>query len=112
MSQSIGVYGGREIVARLRENAPGYLFVEGQECAACRIAIVDIDAADVLPHKSVVRIVLYDGAIGGERRAGDIRVSRAAFVADPIETLAVAVDLAGTVIHAAVLETEVAYLTQ
>ena len=46
----------------------------------------------------------------GERRAGDIRVPRAAFVANPTETLAVANDLAETVIHAAGLETEVAYL--
>jgi diguanylate cyclase (GGDEF)-like protein len=112
MSQSIGVYGGSEVVARLRENAPGYLFVEGEECQRCRIIIVDVDAAGVLSRKSVVRVVLYDGTIDGERRAGDIRVSRAAFVANPMETLAVAVDLAGTVIHAAGLETEVAYLTQ
>ncbi|MEA2327549.1 MAG: hypothetical protein QOE68_2508, partial [Thermoanaerobaculia bacterium] len=103
MSQSIGVYGGREIVARLRENAPGYVFVDGEECERCRIVIVDVDANDVLndpPRKSLVRVVLYDGAIDGERRAGDIRVARAAFVANPIETLAVAVDLVGTVIHA------------
>ena len=112
MSQSIGVYGGREIVARLRENAPGYLFVEGQECERCRIVIVDVDVSDVQPRKSVVRVVLHDGTLDGERRAGDIRVQREAFVANPIETLAVAVDLAGTVMHAAGLETEVAYLTQ
>src|SRR5947209_15333471 len=115
MSQSIGVYGGPEIVARLRENAPGYRFVDGEDCARCRIVIVDVDAADVLndpPRKSLVRVVLYDGTIHGERRAGDIRVSRNAFVANPMETLAVAVDLAGTVIHAAELEIEVAYLTQ
>jgi diguanylate cyclase (GGDEF)-like protein len=115
MSQSIGIYGGREIVARLRENAPGFAFVEGKECERCRIVVVDVDATDVLddpPRKSVVRVVLYDGTIDGQRRAGDIRVPRAAFVANPVETLAVAVDLAGTVIHAAELETEVAYLTQ
>src|SRR5436305_2102493 len=87
MSQSIGVYGGPEIVARLRENAAGYRFVDGEECARCRIVIVDVDAADVLPRKSVVRVVLYDGAIDGGRRAGDIRVSRSAFVANPVETL-------------------------
>src|SRR5437660_1487480 len=112
MSQSIGVYGGPEIVARLRENASRYVFVEGDECQRCRIVIVDVDAADVLPRKSVVRVVLYDGVINGDRRAGDIRVQREAFLANPIEALAVAVDLAGTVIHAAGLETEVAYLTQ
>src|SRR5258706_7109902 len=115
MSQSIGVYGGPEIVARLRENAPGYVFVDGEECERCRVVVVDVDAAGVLnepPRKSVVRVVLYDGAIDGQRRAGDIRVPRAAFVANPIETLAVAIDLAGTVIHASSLETEVAYLTQ
>ena len=61
MSQSIGVYGGREIVARLRENAPGYVFVEGEECEQCRIVIVDVDVTGVLndpPRKSLVRVVL------------------------------------------------------
>ena len=113
--QSIGVYGGQDIVARLRENAPGFVFVDGEECERCRIVVVDVDASGVLndpPRKSLVRIVLYGAAIDGERRAGDIRVPRAAFVANPVETLAVAVDLADTVIHAAGLETEVAYLTQ
>jgi len=113
--QSIGVYGGREIVARLRENAPDFVFVEGEECDRCRIVVVDVDAAAVLndpPRKSLVRVVLYDGAIDGKRRAGDIRVPRAAFLANPVDTLLVAADLAGTVIHAAGLETEVAYLTQ
>jgi diguanylate cyclase (GGDEF)-like protein len=113
--QSIGVYGGQEMVAQLRENAPGYRFVDGEERERCRIVIVDVDGSDNAndgPRKSVVRVVLYDGAIDGERRAGDIRVARAAFIANPVETLAVAGDLAGTVIHAAGLETEVAYLTQ
>src|SRR5947209_1119537 len=115
MSQSIGVYGGREIVAQLRENAPAYVFVDGEECERCRIVVVDVGSAGVVndaPRKSLVRIVLYDGAIDGDRRAGDIRVQRAVFIANPVETLAVAADLAGTVIHAAGLETEVAYLTQ
>src|SRR3954466_1574555 len=113
--QSIGVYGGRELAELLRERAPAFAFVEREECERCRIVIVDVDRHDVLndpPRKSVVRVVLYDGAIDGERRAGDIRVPRAAFIANPGDTLAVASDLASTVIHAASLEAEVSYLAQ
>ena len=116
MSQhAIGVYGERELVTLLRERCPDYEFADGDERARCRIVIVDVDAHDVLddpPRKSLVRIVLYENAMSGERRDGDIRVPRDSFIANPGDTLAVADNLAGTVIHASSLETEVAYLTQ
>jgi len=116
MSQyPIGVYGGGEFLALLRDSAPAYTFVDGDERDRCRVVVVDVDDVDGLnapPRKSLVRVMLYAGAIDGERRAGDIRVPRTTFLANPGDTLAVASDLAGTVIHAASLEAEVSYLTQ
>ncbi|HEX7680515.1 MAG TPA: sensor domain-containing diguanylate cyclase [Thermoanaerobaculia bacterium] len=115
MSPPIGVYGGRELVTFLRERCPGYTFVEGGERERSRIVIVDADSHHVLDapaRKSVVRVVLYDDVLTGDRRDGDIRVPRAGFLAHPDDTLAVASDLARTVIHASSLETEVAYLAQ
>jgi len=116
MSQyPIGVYGGGELLAQLRETAPAYTFVDGDERERSRVVVIDAGDSDGLnapPRKSVVRVMLYDGAMDGERRAGDIRVPRTTFLAHPGDTLAVASDLAGTVIHAASLEAEVSYLTQ
>jgi len=115
MSPPIGVYGGRELVALLRERCPDNTFVEGDERERCRIVLVDADSHHVLdapPRKSLVRVVLYDDVLTGDRRDGDVRVPRASFLAHPDDTLAVASDLARTVIHAASLETEVAYLAQ
>src|SRR5216684_2166548 len=115
MSPPIGVYGGRELVALLRERCRAYPFVEGDERERCRIVIVDADSHHVLdapPRKSLVRVVLYDDVLTGDRREGDIRVPRASFLAHPDDTLAIASDLVRTVIHASSLETEVAYLAQ
>jgi diguanylate cyclase (GGDEF)-like protein len=115
MSPPIGVYGGRELVTFLRERCPGYTFVEGGERERSRIVIVDADshhALDAPPRKSLVRVVLYDDVLTGDRRDGDIRVPRATFLTHPDDTLAIASDLARTVIHASSLETEVAYLAQ
>jgi diguanylate cyclase (GGDEF)-like protein len=114
MQQPIGVYGGSGLVALLQERCSAYSFVDDGQREGCRIVIVDADSEAVLPapRKSLVRIVLYDGALPDERRAGDIRVTRASFLAHPGDTLSVASDLARTVIHAASLETEIAYLSQ
>ncbi len=115
MLQSIGVYGGFELVSLLRKRCPAYRFVDDDERDGCRIVVVDGDAQpsrDHGPRKSLVRIVLYETLPSADRREGDMRVPRETFVEHPDETLAVAVDLAGTVIHAASLETEIAYLTQ
>jgi len=113
MSHPIGVYGGPDLLALLRERCPAYTFVDGEERDLCRIVIVDAGVVlDEMPRKSVVRVVLYNDAPAGERRDGDIRIPRENFLAHPDDTLAVASDLAGTVIHASSLESEVAYLTQ
>jgi diguanylate cyclase (GGDEF)-like protein len=111
----IGVYGGAELVARLRKQCPAYAFVDGDECERCRIVIVEPAANGMLddpPRKSLVRIVLYDGEVAGSRRDGDIRVPRASFFEHPDDTLSVAVNLAAAVVHASNLETEVGYLMQ
>jgi diguanylate cyclase (GGDEF)-like protein len=114
MQQPIGVYGGSGLVALLQERCSAYSFVDDGQREGCRIVIVEADSEAALPapRKSLVRIVLYDGTLPDERRAGDIRVTRASFLAHPGDTLSVASDLARTVIHAASLETEIAYLSQ
>src|SRR6266567_3280960 len=104
MSQyPIGVYGGGELLAQLRHSVPAHTFVDGEERERCRVVIVDGDGLSDPPRKSLVRVVLYETPIDGERREGDIRIPRATFLANPGDTLAVAFDLAGTVIHAASL---------
>jgi diguanylate cyclase (GGDEF)-like protein len=109
--QPIGVYGGHELIASLRERCPWHTFVDSEERERCRVVIIDSEAHVVQPRKSLVRVML-DDAPRGERREGDIRVSRATFLANPDDTLSVAMDLVATIIHASRLETEVAYLTQ
>ena len=115
MLQAIGVYGGPELLAMLRELCPSRHFVDSEERERCRIVILDAGVRPALPdapRKSLVRVVLDDDAVRGERREGDMRVPRATFLAHPEDTLAIAEDLVATVIHAAGLEEEVAYLTQ
>ncbi|HXH38190.1 MAG TPA: GGDEF domain-containing protein [Thermoanaerobaculia bacterium] len=114
MLQPIGVYGGRELVTLLQERCASYAFLDDGERERCRIVIVDVDPLGIgecPPRKSLVRIVLYDDELPGDRRDGDLRIQRASFLAHPDDTLAIASDLARTVIHASSLETEVAYLT-
>ena len=113
--QPIGVYGGPALVAALRSLCPSRTFVDGAGRDRCRVVIIDSDSSAEVretPRKSLVRIVFDEAGAGGERREGDIRVPRAAFLARPEDMLAVATDLVGTITHAAALETEVAYLTQ
>jgi diguanylate cyclase (GGDEF)-like protein len=115
IEQAIGVYGGQALLTALRDRCPSRTFVDGEERDRCRIVIIDIDSRALVPdapRKSLVRIVFDDDHASGERREGDIRVPRAAFLAHPENTLVVASELAGTIVHAAGLETEVAYLTQ
>src|SRR5664279_2455519 len=115
IEQPIGVYGGAALIATLRGLCPARSFADGAERDRCRVVIIDIDSHSLLPdppRKSLVRILFDDDGAGEARREGDIRVPRAAFLAHPEDTLAVAVELAGTIIHAAGLEVEVAYLTQ
>jgi diguanylate cyclase (GGDEF)-like protein len=114
MQQAIGILSGdARLAAVLRERCPEREFVTDRAAAeSCRVAVVDMDAdLNAPPRKSVVRVVLL-GDRTSARRQGDIRVDRDAFLANPEETLAVADDLAGVVIHAAQLEQEVGYLTE
>jgi diguanylate cyclase (GGDEF)-like protein len=115
IEQPVGVYGGHALVAALRQRSPARIFIDGEERDRCRVVIIDNDSYSLLPdppRKSLVRVMFDDDASAGERREGDIRISRATFLAHPDDTLAVAEELAATVIHAAGLETELAYMTQ
>jgi diguanylate cyclase (GGDEF)-like protein len=115
IEQPIGVYGGQALLTALRDRCPSRTFADGEERDRCRIVIIDVDSHALVPdapRKSLVRIVFDDDYANGERREGDIRVPRAAFLDHPEDTLVVAAELAGTIVHAAGLETEVAYLTQ
>jgi diguanylate cyclase (GGDEF)-like protein len=116
MRQTIGVYSSSErLAATLRERCPDCTIATAPaEADACRVIVIDADAHHLLdtPRKAVARVILYDGTANETRRNGDIRVARAAFLATPMEFLDAANDLAETVIHAARLEMEVAYLTQ
>lgn len=116
MRQTIGLYSGSpDLAAMLRERCPDCLVAtSAAEADGCRVVVIDADVEplDDTPRKAVARIVLYQSTAAEPRRTGDIRVSRAAFIADPMEFLDAANDLAETVIHAARLEVEVAYLAQ
>jgi diguanylate cyclase (GGDEF)-like protein len=115
IEQAVGVYGGHALVAALRERCPGRTFLDDAERDRCRVVIIENDSHSLLPElprKSLVRVMFDDDASAGERREGDIRVSRTTFLARPEDTLAVAEELAATIIHAAGLETELAYMTQ
>ena len=115
--QTIGVYSGRDdLVSRLRESSPALgLATGGDAREAARVIVIDEDSHAVLdtpPRKSLVRVVLCNGAIPPTRRRGEIRVERGAFLAAPGEYLDFAHDLAETAMHASVLEQEVTYLAQ
>jgi diguanylate cyclase (GGDEF)-like protein len=115
IEQPIGVYGGPALIAALRGLCPTRSFADGADRDRCRVVIIDTDSHSLLPEpprKSLVRVLFDDDWSGDVRREGDIRMPRAAFLANPEDTLAVAAELAGTIIHAAGLEAEVAYLTQ
>src|SRR5262249_54702338 len=116
MRQTIGLYSTRpDLPAIVRERCPDCAFAtSAAEADACRVVVIDSDSHHLLdaPRKALARVVLYDVTAGDARRIGDIRVARAVFVANPLEFLDAANDLAETVIHAAQLELDVAWLTQ
>ncbi len=118
MSQeNIGVFTSRDdLVRRLAKTCPGHqFFPEGDSRAAARVVIIDSDSrpvAEANPGKSLVRIVLCDGAPVEVRRPAEIRLERRSFLENPREYLDFAADLADAAVHAAHLEREVAYLTQ
>lgn len=111
--QQVGIYSDRgDLIERLREACPGWTFAADADARdAARLAIVD--AGFERPSgKSVVRVVLSDGAPSPERRSGELRLQRDGFLRAPSEYLAFAADLTDTAIHAAQLEQESAYLRQ
>ena len=112
----IGLYGSSpDLAAVVRGRCPDCIVAtSAAEADACRVVVIDCDAHHLLdaPRKALARVILYEGAVAEPRRVGDLRVPRAAFIANPMEFLNAADDLAETVIHAARLETEVSSLTQ
>jgi diguanylate cyclase (GGDEF)-like protein len=110
--QQAGIYSDRDdLTARLREACPDWVFVADDGREASRVAIVD--AGQERPTgKSVVRVMLSDAVSTPERRNGELRIQREAFLRNPGEYLAFAADLADAAVHAAQLEQESAYLRQ
>jgi diguanylate cyclase (GGDEF)-like protein len=113
MISQAGIYSDRgELIEELRRRCPEWtLETSGDAREGCRIAIVD-DGAERPSGKSMVRIVLTDADTTSERRKGELRVARAAFLESPCELLAFAADLADAAMHAAQLEQESSYLRQ
>jgi diguanylate cyclase (GGDEF)-like protein len=108
--ESAGVYSDRsDLMSRLRDACPSWTFPDdAAERDACRIAIVD-GHFDRVPGKSIVRIVLNEGA---ERRQGELRLNRDQFLSNACDYLAFASDLAEAAVHASQLEHETTYLRQ
>ncbi len=115
--QTIGIYSGRDdLVRSLRQSSPSRgLATGGDERDGCRVVLIDADSHAVLdapPRKSLVRVVLCNGTLPPQRRRGEIRVERAAFLSAPDEYLDFANDLADAAMHATTLEQQVTYLAQ
>jgi len=109
--QSAGIYSDRDdLLERLREACPDWTFDPSESRDAARLAIVDI-GAERPSGKSIVRIVLTNEP-PTERRSGELRLEREAFLRAPCEYLSFASDLADAAVHAAQLEKESAYLRQ
>lgn len=116
-AQSVGIFSARdELSRRLRETCPDVKFASSDaERDAARVAVIDSDSHAVLEsgtRKSLVRIVLCDVIPTRDRRKGEIRVERAAFLTSPAEYVGVALDLADTVMHATQLEQEATHLNE
>ena len=111
--QSAGVYSDRDdLIGRLRETCPSWTFAtDGAARDAARVAIID-GHSERPAGKSVVRLILGDGAQEHDRRKGELRIARDEFLRTPAEYLAFANDLADAAIHAAQLEQEAGYLRQ
>jgi diguanylate cyclase (GGDEF)-like protein len=107
------VYSDRgDLVEGLRAACPEWAFAgDGHARDASRIAVVDA-GVERPGGKSIVRIMLWDGTAAIERRSGELRVAREAFLASPNEYLEFAADLADAALHAAQLEQESSYLSQ
>src|SRR5687767_5483365 len=103
---TVAVYSNRDDLAgRLRQSWT--VLDSGEERDPCRIAVIDSDSharLDVPPRKSLVRVILCEGAPPPNRKNGELRVQRDAFLRAPDEYLAFAVDLFEAVVHASQLE--------
>lgn len=113
-SPSIAVYSNRaDLAAQLRATWP--VLDSGDEREACRIAVIDTDSharLETPPRKNLVRVILCDGELPPQRRSGELRVEREAFLRMADEHLTFAADLLDAVVHASHLEQEVGYLVQ
>lgn len=118
MDQTIGIYSDRDdLVRSLRQSSPSRdLAIGGDERDGCRVVVIDADSHSLLaapPRRSLVRVVLCNGAIPStQRRPGEIRVQRGTFLSAPDEYLDFANDLADAALHASILEQQVTYLAQ
>ena len=111
---NVAVYSTRnDLAERLR--GAWSVVDNGDDRDGCRIAIIDSDSharLDAPAKKNLFRVVLFDSDPPPNRRNGELRVERAAFLRSPDEYLAIGVDLCDAVTHASQLEQEVGYLTQ
>jgi diguanylate cyclase (GGDEF)-like protein len=110
IQQTIGIYSGKDLGTQLRRMCPELTFADsGIERDVSRIAVIDADSHSAPPpRKSIVRILL-GGPEPPQRRQGELRLDREAFLANAYEYLAFACDLAEGAIHASQLETEVTF---
>jgi diguanylate cyclase (GGDEF)-like protein len=112
MISHAGVYSERsDLIAGLREACRDWTFSDDASRDASRIAVVDA-GMDRPGGKSIVRVLLVEGAFQGKRKHGELVVGRDAFLRAPGEYLEFAADLAEAAMHAAQLEQEAAYLRQ
>ena len=111
IQQTIGVYSESNLGSELRRRCPDFTFADsGIEREVSRIAVIDTDAhATATPRKSIVRIFLGSSEEPAQRRQGEMRMPRDAFLKNPNDVLAFACDLAEAAIHASQLETEVTF---
>jgi diguanylate cyclase (GGDEF)-like protein len=99
-----------DLIARLRAACPDWSFLtKDPDRESCRLAVVD--GPERPPGRSIVQLHL-SAEPEGERKSGELHVSRDVFLAAPADYLVFAAEMADAVLHAARLEREAAYLRQ
>lgn len=113
LSRRAAVYTDRnDLVISLRDACPDWTFIsDGDARDGCRIAVVD-DGVPRPTGRSIARLILSGVNGEAERRNGELRIERHAFLQTPGEYLAFAADIADAAMHAAELEFEAGYLRQ